>query len=122
MLVKKTIPTDNPTCPPFEWHAKKIFNALVDKCNTSSHGHIHNLADNNAMMDSLEESNSNQGNVEEQEDDTEVVVESTNVISDFDVVNSPPVHGSDTPANLNSLPRMAIRSILSSKKASRKNR
>ena len=64
ILVKKKIPTGNPTCPPFVRHAKKIFNSLVEKCNISSHGHIRNLADNNAMLDTVEESNSNQGNEE----------------------------------------------------------
>ena len=29
-LVKKMNPTGNPTCPPFVWHDKKIFNAFVD--------------------------------------------------------------------------------------------
>ena len=76
MLVMKNIPTGNPTCPPFVQCATKIFNALVDKCNISSHERIHNLADNNAMLDALEKNNSNQGNEEEQED-AEVVVEST---------------------------------------------
>ena len=117
MLVKKEIPTGNPTCPPFVWHAKKIFNLLVDKCNLSSHGHIRNLADNNAMLDTVEESNNNQGNEEEQEDDALVIVESPNMISVVDVVDSQPSHDSDAPANLNELPRMVIRSIPSSKKA-----
>ena len=72
------------------------------------------------MLDSVEESNKNQGNVEEQENVAEVVVESTHVIFVFDVVKSLPAHDSDAPENLNSLPRMLIRSILSSKKASRK--
>ena len=76
MLVMKNIPTGNPTCPPFVQCATKIFNALVDKCNISSHECIHNLADNNAMLDAVEKNNSNQGNEEEQED-AEVVVEST---------------------------------------------
>ena len=120
MLVKKEIPTGNPTCPPFVWHAKKIFNLLVDKCNLSSHGHIRNLADNNAMLDTVEESNNNQGNEEEQEDDALVIVESPNMISVVDVVDSQPSHDSDAPANLNELPRMVIRSIPSSKKAWRK--
>ena len=120
MLVKKKIPTGTPTCPPFVQHAKKIFNALVDKCNISFHGHICNLADNNSMMDSVEENNINQGNEKEQEDDVEVVLESTNVNSNVDVVNSLLVHDCDTPANLNSLPRMVIRTIPSSKNISRK--
>ena len=38
------------------------------------------------MLDSVEESNNNQGIVEEQEDGAEDVVESTNVISVFDVI------------------------------------
>jgi hypothetical protein len=121
MLAKKKTPTCNPSCPPFVRHAKKIFNALVDKCNISSHGHIHNLADKNTMLDTVEENNNNQGNEEEQEDEAEVVVESPNMTSVVDVVNSLPAQDSDTPANLNELPRMAIRSIPSSKKASRKN-
>ena len=50
----RKIPTGNPTCPPFVQHAKKIFNALVDKCNISSHEHICNLANNNAMLDAVE--------------------------------------------------------------------
>ena len=54
MLVMKKIPTCNPTCPLFVQHAKKIFNALVDKCNISSHERICNLADNNAMLDAVE--------------------------------------------------------------------
>jgi hypothetical protein len=121
MLVKKKIPTGNPTCPPFVWHAKKIFNACVDKCNILSHGCICNLAHNNPMLDLVEESNNNKGIVEEQENKAEVVVESTNVISVFDVVKSLPAHDSDTPANLNSLPRMIIRSILSSKRLQERN-
>jgi hypothetical protein len=44
------------------------------------------------------------------------------VISVFDVVNSLPAHDRDAPTNLNSLPRMVIRSIPSSKKASRKKK
>ena len=122
LVKKKKIPTGNPTCPPFVRRAKKIFNSLVEKCNISSHGHICNLADNNAMRDTVEESNSNQGNEEEQEDDAEVVVESPNVTSVVDVVDSLPAHDSDAPANLNALPRLAIRSIPSSKKISRKKR
>ena len=120
MLVQKEIPTDNPKCPPFVQHAKKIFNALVGKCNISSHGCIENLADSNAMLDSVKENNNNQGYEDEQEDEAEVGMESPNMISIFDVVNSLPAHDSDAPANLNSLPRIVIRSILSSKKASRK--
>ena len=73
------------------------------------------------MLDSVEESNNNQGIVEEQEDGAEDVVESTNVISVFDVVKSLPAHDSDAPANLNSLPRMIIRSILSSKRLQERN-
>ena len=72
----KKIPTGNPTCPPFVQHAKKIFNALVGKCNISSHECICNLANNSAMLDALEKNNRNQGNEEEQED-AEVVVELT---------------------------------------------
>ena len=120
MLVKKKIPTGNPTCPPFVQYAKKIINALVEKWNISSHRCLCNLADNNAMLDTEEENNSNQENKKEQEDDPEVVVESTNMISIVEVVNSLPAHDYDTPANLNSLPRIVIRSMLSSKKASRK--
>jgi hypothetical protein len=67
MLLKKKIPIGNPTCPPFVRHAKKIFNALVEKCNISSHGSAL-LADNNAMLDSVEKNNNNQGNMEVQED------------------------------------------------------
>ena len=37
-------------------------------------------------MDSVEENNINQGNEKEQEDDVEVVLESTNVNSNVDVV------------------------------------
>ena len=76
MLVMKKIPTGNPTCPPFVQRATKIFNALVDECNISSDERICNLADNNAILDAVEKNNSNQGNEEEQED-AEVVVEST---------------------------------------------
>ena len=72
------------------------------------------------MLDSVKENNNNQGYEDEQEDEAEVGMESPNMISIFDVVNSLPAHGSDAPANLNSLPRIVIRSILSSKKASRK--
>ena len=72
------------------------------------------------MMDSVEENKINQGNEKKQEDDEEVVLESTNVNSNVDVVNSLLVHDSDTPTNLNSLPRMVIRSIPSSKNISRK--
>ena len=68
------------------------------------------------MLDTVEESNSNQGNEEEQEDDAEVVVESPNVTSVVDVVDSLPAHDSDAPANLNALSRLTIRSTLSSKK------
>ena len=71
-------------------------------------------------MDSVEENKINQGNEKKQEDDEEVVLESTNVNSNVDVVNSLLVHDSDTPTNLNSLPRMVIRSIPSSKNISRK--
>ena len=70
----------------------------------------------------MEENDNNQGYEEEQEDEAEVDMESPNMMSIFDVVNSLPAHDSDAPANLNSLPRMVIRSIMSSKKASRKNR
>ena len=108
MLVKKKIPTGNPTCPLFVRHAKKILNSLVDNCNKSSHRHICNLADNNAILDTVEERNSNQGNEEEQEDDSEVVVESPNVTSVIDVVDSLPAHDSDTPENLNSLPGWSL--------------
>ena len=94
----------------------------MDKRNISSNEHIHNLADNNSMLDPVEENNSNQGNMEEQGDEAEVDVESPNMISVFDVVNSLPAHDSDAPVNLNSLPTMVVKSILSSKRASRKNR
>jgi hypothetical protein len=116
----KKIPTGNPACSPFLWSAKKIFNALVNKCSISSHEHIHNLADNNAMLHPVEENNSNQGNIEEQEDEVEIDVESPSVISMFDFADSLPSHDSDSHAHLNSLPRMVTRSILSSKKSSRK--
>jgi hypothetical protein len=122
MLVMKKIPTGNSVCPTFVCSAKKIFNALVNKCSISSHECIQNLADSNSMPDPVEENNSNQGNIEEQEDEVEIDVESPSMISVFDVANSLPSHDSDSHANLNSLPRMVIRSILSSKKASRKNR
>ena len=72
------------------------------------------------MLDWVEENDNNQGYEEEQEDEAEVDMESPNMMSIFDVVNSLPAHDSDAPANLNSLPRIVIRSILSSKKASRK--
>ena len=55
------------------------------------------------------------------EDGVKDVAESTNVNSIFDVVDSLPENDSDAPANSNSLPRMVIRTIPSSKKASRKN-
>ena len=71
---------------------QKGFNALVDKYSISSHECIHNLADSNAMLDPLEENNSNQGNIKEQEDKPEVDVESPNMISVFDVVNYLPAH------------------------------
>ena len=74
------------------------------------------------MLDPVEEININQGNMKEQEDEAEVVVGSTNVISIVDVGASLPAHDSDSPANLNLLPRMEIWSIPSSKKASRKKR
>ena len=96
-MVMKKIPTGNPTCPPFVRNAKKIVNALVDKCNISSHECTCNLADNNAMLDPVEEINSNQGNMEEQEDEAEVVVESHNMISVFDVVDSLLAYDSDAP-------------------------
>jgi hypothetical protein len=120
MLVMKKIPIGNPVCPPFVWSAKKIFNALMSKCSISSHECIHNLADNNVMLDPVEENNSNQGNIEVQEDEVEIDVESPSMISVFDVANSLPSHDSDSHAHLNSLPRMVISSILSSKKAWRK--
>jgi hypothetical protein len=88
----KMIPTGNPTCPLFVWCTKKIVNALVDKCNISSHECICNLADNNTMLNPVEENNSNQGNMKEQEDEPEVDVESPNMISVFDVVNYLPAH------------------------------
>ena len=44
------------------------------------------------------------------------------MISIVDVVDSLPAHDSDAPTNLNSLPRMAVWTIPSSKKASRKKR
>ena len=122
MLTKKKTLTGNPTYPHFARCAKKVFNTLVDKCNISYHGGICNLAENKTVLDSVEENNNNQGSEDEQECEAEVVVESPNMISIVDVVGSLPAHDSDTPANLNSLPRMVIRSILSSKKASRKNR
>ena len=64
------------------------------------------------MLDWVEENNNNQGYEEEQEDEAEVDMESPNMMSIFDVVNSLPAHDSDAPANLNSLPRMVIRSII----------
>ena len=64
MMGMNKIQTDNPTCPPFVWHAKQIFNVLVDKCNISSHGCIQNLAYNKAKLDLEEENNNNQGNEE----------------------------------------------------------
>ena len=48
-------------------------------------------------------------------------MESTQIITIIDALDSLPAHDSDAPAHLNSLPWMIIRSILSSKKASRKN-
>ena len=107
--------------PSFCPACQENLNALVDKCNISSHERICNLADNDAVLDAVEKNNSNQGNEEEQED-AEVVVESTYVTSIVDVVDSLPAHDSDAPINLNSLPRMAVRTIPSSKKASRKKR
>ena len=49
------------------------------------------------MLDPVEEINSNQGNMEEQEDEAEVVVESHNMISVFDVVDSLLAYDSDAP-------------------------
>ena len=74
------------------------------------------------MLDPVEENNSNQGNIEEQEDEAEIDVESPSAISVFDVANSLPSHDSDSHAHLNSLPRMVIRSILSQKRLQEKNR
>ena len=76
---------------------QKGFNALVDKYSISSHECIHNLADSNAMLDPLEENNSNQGNIEEHEDEAEIDVKSPIMLSVFDVANSLPAHDSDTP-------------------------
>jgi hypothetical protein len=55
----------------------------------------------------------NQVNGEEQEDDAEVVMESTDVIFIVDAVDSLSAHDSDAPSNLNSISRMVIRSISS---------
>jgi hypothetical protein len=96
MLVMKKIPPGNPTCPAFVQCAKKIVNALVDRCNISSHECVCNFADNNAMLDPVEENNSNQGNMEVQEDEVEVDLESPNMIYVFHVVTSLPAHDSDT--------------------------
>ena len=37
-LAKKKTPTGNLSCPPFVHWAKKIFNALIDKCGVTPHG------------------------------------------------------------------------------------
>ena len=49
------------------------------------------------MLDPLEENNSNQGNIEEHEDEAEIDVKSPIMLSVFDVANSLPAHDSDTP-------------------------
>ena len=120
MLVKREIPTSNLTCPPFVWHAKKFFNAHVDNAKMLTNGWICNTADSTAVLNSGEEDKNNQGNEEEQEEDADVGVELTNVISIAHAVDSLTAHDSDTPANLKSLSRKPIRRILSSKKSTRK--
>ena len=117
MLEKTKISIGNLIYPPFVWCAKQIFNSLVNKCNISSDGHIPNKDDNNTIMDPLQENNSNhtidEGYIE--------VVESTTVISIVDTVDHLKENVSDAPANLNEQLTMVIKSIPSSKKASRKN-
>ena len=79
------------------------------------------MADNNAMRDPVEENNNNHRNENEQEGYAEVVVESTNLISIVDVMDSLTIHDSDTPANLTSLPGKVIRSISSQKRFQENN-
>ena len=105
-------------CPPFVRLAKQIFSAIVNKCNISPHGHIPDVNDNNTIMDPVQESNNNHRN---EDDDTEVV-ESTTMICSVDTVDHLLQNETGFPANLNELPRMAIKGIPSSKKVSRKKR
>ena len=74
---------------------------------------IPNFWDSKTMLELVEEDNNNQGNEEEKDEDGEVLIESNNMISNVNAVNSLPAYGSYSTANLNSLPRMAIWSILS---------
>ena len=112
MLVKKKIPTGNPTCPPFGWPPKQILSTLVNKCNVLPHRYIPNIDDNNAIMDPAKGCNNNYGR---EEGDTEVV-ESTNVISIVDTVDHLLQNETDVSANLNELPRTAIESIPASER------
>ena len=105
-------------CPPFVWHAKQIFSAIVNKCSISPHGRIPDVNDSNIIMDPVQESNYNHRN---EDGDTEVV-ESTTVIYSVDTVDHLLQNETDFPANLIELPRMAMKSIPSSEKVSRKKR
>ena len=116
MLVKKKIPTGNPMCPPFVQRTKQIFSALVNKCNISPHGCIPDENDNNTIVDPVQENNNNHRN----EDGDIEVVESTTMICSVDTVDHLLQNETDVSANLNELPRMAIKSIPSAKKISRR--
>ena len=65
-----------------------------------TNGWICNTVDSTAVLNSGEEDKNNQGNEEEQEEDADVGVELTNVISMAHAVDSLTAHDSDTPANL----------------------
>ena len=81
---------------------------------------IPDFGDSKTMLELVEEDNNNQGNEEEQDDDGEVFIESNNMISNVNAVNSQPAYGSDSTAKFELIAKDGNLEHSVLKKASRK--
>ena len=110
-LAKKKTPTGNPSCPPFVRRAKKIFNALIDKCGVAPHG-TSTAEELFALSDSQSDDNDDVDSNKDKIDDEDT---STTLAANSAVKNNHP----EAPANENEVPRKKIKSIFASKKLTR---
>ena len=121
MLVKTKISIDIPMCYPLVWYDKQIFNSLMRKRNVSSHGNGCNstnsntiLGDDKEIMDGMNDNNTIGRDEEEQDNQADVIVESTNVATIINAVETPPPNENYSPVNQNVLPRGEIGKLPSS--------
>ena len=110
-LAKKKTPTGIPSCPPFVHRAKKIFNALIDKCGIAPHGTT-TAEELFAMSDSQSDDNDDADINKDMIDDEDT---STTLAAKSAVKSNHP----EAPANENEAPRKKIKSIFASKKLTR---